>query len=65
MKKKDNTKRIKINLLVLIFSSFLLLLIIIQGARISLVDEIDGTNIKKFAMGRNIKETTLLIVVLY
>lgn len=59
MKKKDNTKRIKINLLVLIFSSFLLLLIIAQGVRISLVDEIDGTNIKKFAMGRNIKETTL------
>ena len=36
-----------------------LLIIIIQGARLSLVDNIDGTNIKKFAMSRNIKQTTL------
>lgn len=59
MKKNDNTKRIKLNFWVLLFSSFLLLIIIIQGARLSLVDNIDGTNIKKFAMSRNIKQTTL------
>lgn len=59
MKKKDNTKRVKINLGVLLFSSFILALIMYKGIKLSVVDNIDGTNIKSFALSRNIKETTL------
>lgn len=59
MRKNDNTKKVKLNFWVLLFSFFVLCTIIYKGVKLSLVDVIDGTNIKTFALSRNIKETTL------
>ena len=59
MRKNDNTKKVKLNFWVLLFSFFVLCTIIYKGIKLSLVDVIDGTNIKTFALSRNIKETTL------
>lgn len=60
MRKNDNTKKVKLNFWVLLFSFFVLCTIIYKGVKLSLVDVIDGTNIKTFALSRNIKETTLI-----
>lgn len=59
MKKKDSTKKVIINFWVLLFSFLILGIIMYKGVKLSVVDNIDGTNIKSFALSRNIKETTL------
>ena len=60
MKKKDSTKKVKLNFFVLLFSFLVLVFIIVKGIILCTVDNIDGTDIKKFAQSRNIKNVTLV-----